>query len=180
MAIYTREPESKYTTAPEGLHGAVGCDVVDLGLVTDQFGTRPMVELRWMLERLDTQDADERRIIVRKRYRNSLHEKAGLRRDLEMWRGKKFSADELRGFDLERLIGVSCPLGAVVLAGGLGAMRRAMNKDRSEFDPRKALIEARKAARQICQLRFEAFGCAGQASRITVVPLEKMARKYAA
>ena len=113
MAIYTREPESKYTTAPEGLHGAVGCDVVDLGLVTDQFGTRPMVELRWMLERLDTQDADERRIIVRKRYRNSLHEKAGLRRDLEMWRGKKFSADELRGFDLERLIGVSCQIQVV-------------------------------------------------------------------
>lgn len=110
MAIYAREPESKFTTAPEGLHSAACCDVVDLGLVTDQFGTRPMIDLRWMLERLDTQDADERRVIVRKRYRNTLHEKSSLRRDLEMWRGRKFTADELKGFDLEKLLGVSCQI----------------------------------------------------------------------
>jgi fructose-bisphosphate aldolase, class II len=44
-----------------------------------------------------------------------------------------------------------------------GAMRQAFAQDRSEFDPRKALIAARKAARGICKARFEAFGCAGHA-----------------
>jgi fructose-bisphosphate aldolase class II len=49
-----------------------------------------------------------------------------------------------------------------------GAMRQAMAEQRSEFDPRKFLIAATQAARAICQARFEAFGCAGQASRIKV------------
>jgi fructose-bisphosphate aldolase class II len=60
-----------------------------------------------------------------------------------------------------------------------GAMRQSLAIDRSEFDPRKALAAARKAARSICKARFEAFGCAGQASRIKPVPLEAMAPRYA-
>jgi fructose-bisphosphate aldolase class II len=60
-----------------------------------------------------------------------------------------------------------------------GAMRQAFATDRTEFDPRKALIAARQAARGICKARFEAFGCAGQASRIKPVALELMTRRYA-
>jgi len=59
-----------------------------------------------------------------------------------------------------------------------GAMRQVFAEAPSEFDPRKALIEAKKAARGICKLRFEAFGCAGQAARIKPVPLEAMAKRY--
>jgi fructose-bisphosphate aldolase, class II len=61
----------------------------------------------------------------------------------------------------------------------MGAMRQALASERSEFDPRKALAAARKAARGICQARFEAFGCAGQAQRIRPVPLEAMVARYA-
>ena len=60
-----------------------------------------------------------------------------------------------------------------------GAMRRAMNKDRSEFDPRKFLKDATAAARDVCIARMQAFGCAGQASKIKPVPLEAQARLYA-
>jgi fructose-bisphosphate aldolase class II len=60
-----------------------------------------------------------------------------------------------------------------------GAMRRALSTDRTEFDPRKALKEATSAARGICKARFQAFGCAGQASKIKPLPLEKMATQYA-
>jgi fructose-bisphosphate aldolase class II len=59
-----------------------------------------------------------------------------------------------------------------------GAMRQAFATDRSEFDPRKALIAATKAARGVCRARFEAFGCAGHAERIDPVPLEAIARRY--
>jgi fructose-bisphosphate aldolase class II len=59
-----------------------------------------------------------------------------------------------------------------------GAMRQAFAKDPSEFDPRKALIAAKKAARVLCKARFEAFGCAGQAGRIAPIALEVMARRY--
>jgi len=60
-----------------------------------------------------------------------------------------------------------------------GAIRRAFNKDKSEFDPRKYLKDAMLAAKQICKARFEAFGTAGQAGKLKAVPLETMADKYA-
>ena len=47
-----------------------------------------------------------------------------------------------------------------------GAMRQTFAQQPSEFDPRKALIAARKAAQGICKERFEAFGCSGQGNRI--------------
>ena len=59
-----------------------------------------------------------------------------------------------------------------------GAMRQAFAKDPSEFDPRKAITAARKAARGVCKARFEAFGCAGQAAKIRPLPLEAMATRY--
>jgi fructose-bisphosphate aldolase class II len=59
-----------------------------------------------------------------------------------------------------------------------GAIRKSFAEFPSEFDPRKALIEARKAARGICKARFEAFGCAGQAPKIKPINLETLAKRY--
>jgi len=61
-----------------------------------------------------------------------------------------------------------------------GAMRRLMGQKREEFDPRKFLAAATKAATDLCKQRFEAFGCAGQAGKIKVIPLGRMADMYAA
>ncbi|MEQ1880618.1 MAG: class II fructose-bisphosphate aldolase [Burkholderiales bacterium] len=60
-----------------------------------------------------------------------------------------------------------------------GAIRRAFNKDKSEFDPRKYLKESMLAARSICKARFESFGTAGQAGKLRPIPLDNMADKYA-
>ncbi len=59
-----------------------------------------------------------------------------------------------------------------------GAMRQVFAQQPSEFDPRKALIAARKAAADICKLRFEAFGCAGMASKMKPIHLDVMATRY--
>ncbi|NDU86726.1 MAG: fructose-bisphosphate aldolase class II [Ferrovum sp.] len=59
-----------------------------------------------------------------------------------------------------------------------GAMRQLMFKKPDEFDPRKFLAEARKAAMGICKARFEAFGSAGQASKIKPLSLEIMSDRY--
>ena len=59
-----------------------------------------------------------------------------------------------------------------------GAMRQAFAKDPSEFDPRKAFIAARKAARGVCKARFEAFGCAGHADRIKPLAMDAMVQRY--
>ena len=59
-----------------------------------------------------------------------------------------------------------------------GAMRQVFADQPSEFDPRKALIAAKNAARDICKLRFEAFGCAGHAARMKPISLDAMAKRY--
>lgn len=60
-----------------------------------------------------------------------------------------------------------------------GAVRRFLATHPAEFDPRKYLTETIKAMRDICIARYEAFGSAGQASKIKAQPLEVMAEKYA-
>jgi fructose-bisphosphate aldolase class II len=60
-----------------------------------------------------------------------------------------------------------------------GAVRRYLVENPGKFDPRDYLKPAREAARKICLARYEAFGCAGQASKIKVIPMEKMAERYA-
>ena len=60
-----------------------------------------------------------------------------------------------------------------------GAIRRFLAEHRKEFDPRKYLKEAQNGMVGICKARYEAFGAAGQASKIRVSSLEEMFGRYA-
>jgi fructose-bisphosphate aldolase class II len=60
-----------------------------------------------------------------------------------------------------------------------GAVRRFLANNPSEFDPRKFLIASTNAMRELCIARFEAFGAAGQASRIKPITLDAMSVRYA-
>lgn len=108
MPIYAKKKESEYTVAPEGLWPAVCCDVVDLGIVQGAFGPQEKIEIRWQLEEVDEKTG--RRFLIVQRYTPSLHEKSRLRPMLEAWRGKKFTAEEERQFDIEKLLGANCQL----------------------------------------------------------------------
>ena len=59
-----------------------------------------------------------------------------------------------------------------------GAVRRFLATHPAEFDPRKFLAETTKAMRDLCIARYEAFGAAGQASKIKALSLEAMANRY--
>src|SRR5262249_8316342 len=61
-----------------------------------------------------------------------------------------------------------------------GALRKFFDENKSKVDPREDLKPPLQAAKAICVARYEQFGCAGQASKIKPVPLEKMATKYKA
>ena len=56
--------------------------------------------------------------------------------------------------------------------------RKVATENRAEFDPRKFLKPAMDAMRGICKLRLEQFGTAGKASKIKVVPMAEMAKRY--
>ena len=59
-----------------------------------------------------------------------------------------------------------------------GAVRRFLAHNKAEFDPRKYLKETVAAMKEICVARYEAFGTAGNASKMTPHSLEKMYLLY--
>lgn len=60
-----------------------------------------------------------------------------------------------------------------------GSIRKHFCDAPANFDPRKFLKESTKAMKEICKARYEAFGCAGNAAKITPLSLEVMQQRYA-
>jgi hypothetical protein len=108
MAYIVKDNKKEYTPAPEGLHQAVCIDVVDLGIQKTQFGEQVKIEIRWVIDEVDPKT--NRQYMVLRRFTPSLHKKSNLRPTLEAWRGRKFTDEELKGFDIEKLIGANCQL----------------------------------------------------------------------
>ena len=59
-----------------------------------------------------------------------------------------------------------------------GAVRRYLHENPANFDPRKFLKAATDAMKGICVARYEAFGAAGNASKIKAKSLESMISFY--
>lgn len=59
-----------------------------------------------------------------------------------------------------------------------GAIRRELAVNPAEFDPRKYFAKTITAMQEICVARYEAFGTAGNASKINPISLEKMVNRY--
>jgi hypothetical protein len=107
MPIWATTKDSDYEVAPEGLWHAVCVDVVDLGIVESKFGQQVKIEIRWQLEERDSKG---RPFLIVQRYTPSLHDKSRLKPMLEAWRGRKFTAEEQKKFDIEKLLGANCQL----------------------------------------------------------------------
>lgn len=60
-----------------------------------------------------------------------------------------------------------------------GQFRKVAKEKPTEFDPRKFLIPAMEEMERLVQDRFERFGTAGNASKISVIPMDDMAARYA-
>lgn len=107
-----------FTPIPEGTHAAICNMVVDMGMQETTYlgaaSVKHQCYIRWELphERMQWKDPDgvdrEGPMVIGKTYTVSLNEKANLRKDLEAWRGKRFTEEELNGFDLFQLLGVGC------------------------------------------------------------------------
>ncbi|MBC6444684.1 MAG: fructose-bisphosphate aldolase class II [Alphaproteobacteria bacterium GM202ARS2] len=59
-----------------------------------------------------------------------------------------------------------------------GTWRRVAQERPSEFDPRQFSLPAYETMESLCVQRYEAFGAAGQASKIKGIPLSAMAKHY--
>jgi fructose-bisphosphate aldolase class II len=61
-----------------------------------------------------------------------------------------------------------------------GQFRKVATSKKTEFDPRKFMIPAMEEMEKLCLDRFERFGTAGNASKIDVIDMDDMAKRYAA
>jgi len=59
-----------------------------------------------------------------------------------------------------------------------GSIRQHLHDNPANFDPRKYLKVSAQAMQGICQARYEAFNCAGMASKIKPLSLEAMFTRY--
>ena len=99
----------------EGIFNAVCYMVIDLGTHLDPtFGKRlHSCLIGWEVpsERIEIEKDGVKQDLPRaisKKYTISLNEKANLRKDLQTWRGKTFTEQELEGFDIKNVLGKSC------------------------------------------------------------------------
>jgi hypothetical protein len=104
----TLKEGTTFKLVPAGQYNAVCVDVVDLGIVKTswQGQERTVHKCRVVFEVDALDDVTGKRLTISAYHTASLGEKANLRKFLEAWRGKAFTAEELKGFDTEQLIGV--------------------------------------------------------------------------
>lgn len=107
-----KESGGNFNPVPEGTHLSRCFGVVSLGTQhSEMFADSFKIMLMWEVpsERVQI-DGKDTPMTISKEYTLSLGKKANLRRDLESWRGKAFSEDELKGFEVAKIVGQPCLL----------------------------------------------------------------------
>ena len=132
MALVAKESGSSANTffnVPSGMHLARCYRVIDLGTQKSEYLGQikhlPKVMLQFEVfgedengKPLTTPKGEP--LSVTKNFTLSLSEKATLRKDLQTWRGREFTADELRGFELKNVLGAWAMLSIVKAVGNNG------------------------------------------------------------
>lgn len=126
MGMEIKQKPASRTKIPAGLAPAVCIGIYDCG---DQPGfgknahkTFPTIYLEFEL--VGTKDDKGNPFIVSQNYFPNFGNNSRLKEHLEGWRAKKFTKEELNGFDIEKLLGVPCQLNIVhneTAGGGLYA-----------------------------------------------------------
>lgn len=115
-----------FKRVPQGVFIGRCYSLIDLGtqLTSGQYGEKMQHKLRigWELFGEDeagqplTIDVDGKPmpLTISKSYTVSMHEKARLRADLSAWRGREFTEEEAKAFDVSKLVGAYCMVNCTV------------------------------------------------------------------
>ena len=129
MSFIVEDKGGDFERCPSGMHLGRCYRIIDLGTQKSEYMGQVKylhkVMLGWELH--GTNDAGEplkmkdgRPVGIFKNYTLSWSEKANLRLDLQSWRGKQFSQEEMRRFDLKTVLGVWCMLNIIDRVGNDG------------------------------------------------------------
>lgn len=105
--------QSKYPQLSTGVHNARCIRVIDLGTQRNEYkgevSWKRKVMITWEVHNKDAEEPFE----ISKFYNHSLYEKANLSIDLTSWRGRPFTEDEKKGFDISNLVGKVCQINVI-------------------------------------------------------------------
>lgn len=106
---------SDFKPIAEGSYVAVCVRVIDLGTQISSFKGADKLQrkvlIAWEVPEVMVEfEGEERPALIQSRYTASLADKATLRKHLEAWRGRKFTEEELKGFDLKNVLGKACQI----------------------------------------------------------------------
>lgn len=96
-----------------GVYTSISSAMVDLGLQkSEKFKTtQRKFMLIWTIQGEEVEINGEKQARqISKEYSFSLNEKSTLRKDLQAWRGKTFSEEELKGFNILTILNKACQL----------------------------------------------------------------------
>lgn len=117
------KPESNIPLIEAGSYGARCFFMAHIGTIQDEYQGKPItankVRIAWQIpdERLEIErDGKKENLprVIGKEYTLSLSDKSTLKKDLEAWRGKQFTKEELEAFDITNILGVECMLSVIV------------------------------------------------------------------
>lgn len=105
---------------PAGNYVARCYSMIEEGTVTEfvmgKQVTAKKVRIGWELPtelKVFREEKGEQPLVISKEYTLSMNEKSNLRKDLKSWRGKDFTDDEARSFDITKLLGAVCMLNII-------------------------------------------------------------------
>lgn len=96
-----------------GVYTATSSAIVDLGLQTSEKfqKTQRKFMMIWNIKDEEVEvNGEKLPRTITKEYSFSLNEKSTLRKDLQAWRGKMFTEEELQGFNLLNILNKACQL----------------------------------------------------------------------
>ncbi len=111
-----------FENAPVGTHIARCFKLIDIGTQHGNFEGKPTKNDQFIafFELPFAKMNDGQPFIVTRFYNKTLGKKAALRKDLESWRGKPFTDEEAKKFDLMKIMGLPCMVSVIAKTGGDG------------------------------------------------------------
>jgi len=126
MSFFVEESGGSFERCPSGMHLARCYRIIDLGTQKSEYMGQVKylhkISLGWEIHGTDDNGKplrmkDNRPFAIFKNYTLSWSEKANLRLDLQSWRGKPFSQEEMRRFDLKNVLGAWCMINVIERTG---------------------------------------------------------------
>lgn len=111
--IAKSEGNSNIKRLEDGVYTAISSSLIDLGVqVSEKYGksSRKFLIIWNILNETIEVNGETLPRVLSKEYTMSLGEKSNLRKDLQAWRGKQFTAEELEGFNLLNILNKGCQL----------------------------------------------------------------------